>query len=432
MFDFRGMDVPYSMLVVLALMAALIFSMVVITVSIKSLRAARERWYRANQEILEPALEEFMATGEPRPELQRRGVRRLDRFLAPMMVERMSYLRGSGKDRMAALARELGLVDKHLLDLGSRSRWKRSRAAERLGYFGGASEVAALGKLLSDEDETVRAVAARSLARLATPEAVELLVSTLDGPSELTRLRVAENLDRVGRLAEPYLIALLEEAADPERESAPYGPILASRVLGGLRSYGARPALRKAAAGGATPDIRAQATRALGRIGDPDDVPLLLDRASDEQWPVRTQAANALGYIGDAAAIPVLKGLVSNQAWWVRVAAGRALVNMGTAGEDALIELLASDDEYGRRRAAAALEARGVTRRLVRELTREDARGVRARGAIPAIVRTGASRYLKDLSGDLPQAERYALEKILSGAPESEAPRLESPARVET
>lgn len=419
------MDIPYSMLLLLGLLVALIVCMVAITISIKSLLAARERWYRANQERLEPHLEEFMITGEPQPEFQKTGTGALGRYLAPLMVERIGLLRGSSREQMAGLARELGLVEKYLSDLGSHSRWRRARAAENLGHFGGAEEVAPLGKLLSDADETVRAVAARSLARLATPEAVELLVRTLDNPSELTRLRVAENLDRVGRLAVPYLIELLEEADDPGCEVRPYGPILASQVLGGLRSQEARPALQRAAREGRTPDIRAQATRALGRSGDPDDVPLLLECARDAEWPVRTQAANALGYIGDASAIPVLREMVSDRAWWVRVASGRALVNMGTAGEDALIGLLSSEEEYARRRAAAALEARGVTRRLARQLAREDARGDRARGAISAIVQAGATRYLRDLLPELPEAERGVLEERLSGAPSSEAPRVE-------
>lgn len=419
------MDVPYSMLLLLGLMVVLIVCMVAITISIKSLLAVYGRWYKANQERLEPALEEFMVTGNPQPELQKTGLGALDRFLAPLMVERIGLLRGSSREQMAGLARELGLVEKYLSDLGSRSRWRRARAAENLGHFGGAEEVVELGKLLSDADETVRAVAARSLARLATPEAVEFLVRTLDNPSELTRLRVAENLDRVGRLAVPYLIELLEEAADPEREVQPYGPILASQVLGGLRSQQARPALQRAAREGRTPDIRAQATRALGRSGDPDDVPLLLECARDAEWPVRTQAANALGYIGDASAIPVLSEMVSDRAWWVRVASGRALVNMGTAGEDALIGLLSSEDWYARRRAAAALEARGVTRRLAQELAREDARGARARGAILAIVQAEATRYLRDLLPELKEAERGVLEERLSGVPGSQAPRVE-------
>lgn len=73
---------------------------------------------------------------------------------------------------------------------------------------------------------------------------------------------------------------------------------MAVRVLGYLRAAEAREALRRAARHGQEDDLRAQATLALGKIGDPEDVPTLLESTRDESWPVRAQAANALGMIG--------------------------------------------------------------------------------------------------------------------------------------
>lgn len=416
----------YTLLVILTLMVLVIAALVAATISAKSVREARARWHESRRSAIEPALEEYLITGERQAELEALSPRDKDRFLAPMMVERMGFLRGAGRESIALLARRLGLVDKYVNDLSGRNRWQRARAAERLGYFADERVVKPLAGLLDDEDETVRAVAARALARLATEEGAEALVRTLDNPSELTRLRVAENLDRVGPLAVPHLVKLLRESVEPDREDHTRGAILASQVLGGLRAYEAREAIALAAREGGTIDIRAQATRALGRIGDPDDVPLLIKNARDEGWPVRTQAANALGLIGDRDSIPVLQEMISDRAWWVRVAAGRALINMGTAGEDALIELLESSDKFARLRAAAALESRGVTRRLVRELVREDARGERARIAVGAIASSGATRYLGDLANELPEDEQAALEKILTGAPLPQAPSVEA------
>lgn len=419
-------DIPQIVILVLILMVAVIMGLVVVTVFAKFLREAGQRRYSARRAGIEPALEEYLVTGERRSELEALGPLDRDRFLAPLMVERLSFLSGSGREQVVVLARGLGLIDRYLGELGARNRWHRARAAERLGHFGDEDSVQPLTRLLDDEDETVRAVAARSLARLATDGAVEALVRTLDNPSELTRLRVAENLDRIGHPAIPYLVSLLEEAADPEGEDHTYGAILATQVLGGLRAYGGREALSLAAREGATADIRAQATRSLGRIGDPDDVPLLVENTRDPEWPVRTQAANSLGLIGDRGSVPALQALISDRAWWVRLAAGRALVNMGPSGEDALIGLLGSEDRFARERAVAALETRGVTRRLVRELPREDQRGERARRAVSAIAGSGATRYLTDLGGELERGERAALEEILSVAPGPHAPAFEA------
>ena len=54
--------------------------------------------------------------------------------------------------------------------------------------------------------------------------------------------------------------------------------------------------------GGSLADIRAQATLALGKIGDPEDIP-------DEFWPVRAQVASSLGMIGELSTIPTLQRL---------------------------------------------------------------------------------------------------------------------------
>ena len=241
-----------------------------------------------------------------------------------------------------------------------------------------------MGVLLSDEDETVRAVAARALARIGTESAAKILAPTLSDPSELTRLRAAENLERLGDLAVQPLSGLLMGLTDQ-------GAVMAARVLGNLRAWKARPALRSVLLHTWDDDVRAQATLALGKIGDPDDVPLIVESVRSNSWPVRAQAANALGLIGEVSTIPTLKELAADQEWWVRLNACKALANMGPSGEKALLELLQGDDCYVRDRAAATLEARGVTRRMVRNLTKPGKKGERARAVIRAVIRSGSS-----------------------------------------
>jgi HEAT repeat protein len=413
-----GSDISYAMLVLVALMAVFIVALILATVGVKSARYTRNRLQNSRRRRIEPHLERFLLEGDSSG-LHALSMKDRDQHLAPLMVERMHVLRGAERLRMAGLAGDLGLLVKYRSDLSSRGRWRRARAVERLGYFGGPDEASAIAALLEDEreDETVRAVAARSLARIGSEAAVEALVRTLDNPSELTRLRVAENLDRVGQPAVPPLVALLEEAPDPERARAPYGPIFASRILGGLRAQEARPALRTAARDGNNPDIRAQAAKALGSIGDTEDVPLLVEAAKDEQWPVRVQAANALGAIGDPTTIPKLEALIADREWWVRTASAGALVNMGRSGEDALVRLLGSPDPYARDRAAATLEKRGITRRFVRQLALESRRGERARAAVSALAGSGVTRHLYDLLREMPDGEE---KHILLGLTQAE------------
>ena len=403
-------------------MLALISLMVAITVSVKALRALRDAWYKSYYRLIEPALERYLLTTEPQPELERLRPWQRDRFLSALIVERMALLRGAGREYLMKLADDLGLVALYLGSLGSPRRWVRARAAENLGYFGGPGAAGPISALLADDDETVRAVAARALARIGTEGAVRSLVRTLDAPSDITRLRVAENLERVGY---PAVGPLKESLADVTslgtRELK--GPVMAAQVLGNLRAAEARGVLKQAAREGAETDIRAQATLALGKIGDPDDVPTLLVCARDDAWPVRAQAANSLGMIGEITAVETLKQMGSDEAWWVRRNACQSLANMGPEGEAALLDLLCSEDRYARDRAAATMEARGFTRRAVRNLSKPGKRGQKALDTVSALLGAGFDLYLRDLAATMPEDKnRDVLRRMLE-----EHDRVEEP-----
>lgn len=325
----------------------------------------------------------------------------------------MALLRGTGREYLMNLADDLGLVALYTDALRSGRRWKRARAAENLGFFGGPRVAGPIATLLVDDDETVRAVAARALARIGTEEAVRALARTLDAPSEITRLRVAENLERISHPAVGPLIESLADIASLGTRQL-NGPVMAAQVLGNLRAAEARGVLKQAARNGAETDVRAQSTLALGKIGDPDDVPTLLACSRDEAWPVRAQATNALGMIGEVSAVPRLKEMASDDAWWVRRNACFALANMGPEGEAALLEILHSDDRYARDRAAATMEARGFTRRAIRNLAKPGKRGARAKDTVSTLIKIGAIRYLKDLAETLPDGDnRDVLRKML-------------------
>ncbi|EXF25366.1 hypothetical protein BG28_13280 [Nesterenkonia sp. AN1] len=403
------------MQVIITLLVLLILGMVTTTVSIKSLRSMVERWRGANQEKLEPVLEKSLQDGEGPALLQRISLRRLDRDLTPLLVERIRYLHGSSREQMLDLIRELGLVARNQAALHSRSRWRRARAAERLGHFGDARQIEDLGVLVTDQDETVRAVAARALAQLGTPEAVEILVRTLDDPSELTRLRITENLDRLGTQAVPQLIAHVKRRLLHDVDVVDKGFLAVVSVLGRMRSYQARPVLRETIDVAQGVEVRAEAVWALGRCGGPNDVRLLSTCSRDDHWEVRQQAAHALGSIGDTSGVPALGRLLADEVWTVRTAAGEALAKMGPIGEDTLVKFACSRDAHIRDQAVTALEASGATARLVHDLALAGQPGARARTAISSIVCAGATRHLIDLFPELGHDEREILRRILEG-----------------
>jgi HEAT repeat protein len=404
---------PVSIVLAALVMGGLNVLLVLLTVGVKAARSARRAWYAGHFRRIEPALENYAITGEDQPELEALRPWQRDLFVSRLIAERIVLVRGAGREYLMRLAERLGLVDRYLKELGSWRRSRRARAAQNLGFFGGERCVRPLARLLSDRDETVRAVAARALARAGTPEVAEIMARTLDDSSKHTRLRVAENLERIGRPAVKPLVETLEGSREA-KAGRPHGPIQAAQVLGYLRAAEARPALGHAALSGRHVDLRAQSALALGKIGDPDDVDGLRRAAGDGEWPVRAQAATALGMIGDISTIPLLKTLTAEREWWVSLNASRALANLGPAGELALVEILEGPDPPARQRAAATLEERGTTRRMVRELAAPGGRGERARRTVQALISAGITRHLRHLAQRAPDGEEVrALRELL-------------------
>lgn len=399
-------------IIAILLMVMLNVLTVVATVAVKALRSYEKRRVQKLRDRLEPALYDHLVTGEVAPILQQQNGRDQE-TLKSMIVELLTALRGTEYRRIVEFAEKLGLVEEDFARLRSRRRWCRARAAENLGYYGGPGATNHIGALLDEEDETVRAVAARALSRIGSQEAADFLSDRLISSSELTRLRMAENLERIGSPAVEPLLELIESEEDEKRRAQ----VLAARVIGNIRVYEARPTLGRAIRRRWNTDLRAQATLALGQIGDPDDVPVILEAAGDDFWPVRVQAANALGMIGETSAIPTLEKLAVDQEWWVRLNASRSLVNMGSAGEQALARILEGPDRFARDRVAAVLQERGIVRRLVEELAEGNGRSEDARNVIQALVRNGATRYLNHLARTLPEkSERQTLRKVMAEA----------------
>ncbi len=112
------------------------------------------------------------------------------------------------------------------------------------------------------------------------------------------------------------LLGVLEEADAGARLDA-------LDALAGLTSADARRAIERSLSDRSTA-VRAHAVRALARAGVDAVVPLL-DRVHDPEGDVREEAARALGEIGDARAVLALVGISQDPIPEVRLATARAL-----------------------------------------------------------------------------------------------------------
>jgi HEAT repeat protein len=169
---------------------------------------------------------------------------------------------------------------------------------------------------LSDEDWAVREEAATLLGVLKDARAVLPLTNALRDTDRAVREAAVGALSSLGSVSVPALAACLTDSALQVQEAA--SAILASladaRVLAPLmQALGSRDWI-----------VRMHAAKGLGRIGDPEAVPVLMPLLQDKVKAVREEASSALAAIGAAAVTGLLEALQHDD-WMVRLHAVEAL-----------------------------------------------------------------------------------------------------------
>ncbi len=180
--------------------------------------------------------------------------------------------------------------------------------------------VTALMARLSDTDAEVRQAAARALAGLADPRALEALMRAL--------------------------------RTDPDAGVRQ----MAAWALGEIEDAKAVPALGEALRGDADAEVRAVAAWALGQIESPRAIEYLQSALRDSSPAVRMKTVWALGQIEDPAAVPALTGLLRDSNAEIRQNAAWALGQIESpAAVDALVGALGDSNVEVRRKAVWAL-----------------------------------------------------------------------------
>jgi HEAT repeat protein len=176
-----------------------------------------------------------------------------------------------------------------------------------------------LRRAISDKPDA--AAAADELKKRAA-EALPYLLTRLDSPEVLVRVKVEDLIDHLGTNAVPMLIDGIDKARNDEvarlccyflarfnekaRTAIPHVLPLIDRTktrtvafytLGHLR---AREAFKPAMVALNNPQelVRLRAAQALGRIGDTHAIPKLIAALGDEMWDVRYAAEDALVVLG--------------------------------------------------------------------------------------------------------------------------------------
>ena len=115
-------------------------------------------------------------------------------------------------------------------------------------------------------------------------------------------------------------------------------------------------------------EVRAEAARALGRVGSPQVVDILMERLGDPTSTIRAEAARALGRIGEPRAIPALLRGLEDPSEELKEACLQGLGSIGgSASATALLAVFAgASPSASSRRAPRPLRASGSSKRRMR------------------------------------------------------------------
>jgi HEAT repeat protein/DNA-binding transcriptional ArsR family regulator len=264
----------------------------------------------------------------------------------------------------------------------------REQAAWALGYINSPQTLRVLPRALRSPYQGVRRAAAKSLARLGqVPELSKLvvrdLISALGDENEDVARLAEQALTEIGRAAMPQLTGILNDG----RSRLPLRSRVA-KALGRLGDEQALPVLIDAILSGNAEDLEGY-VEAVAGVGA-KAVPTLIDALRGKDTTTGASLVSALVKIGAPAVQPLI-GAIAGSLPEVRNAAVRALAQIGTPAIEPLTHSLLRDERFEvRRKALEILRQIGesqVVSALVQALAEDTDPGVLA----------NAARYLGDL-----------------------------------
>jgi len=284
-------------------------------------------WYYINRKMWDQCLN----VGEP-------AVQPLLRVLGDETADEHS------RAEAARVLGELGspsAVDGLCTALNSYQRTVRLNAAAALGQLKQPAALDALIPLLPRLDDGIGsnprrtssgAAAARAVAEIGGDRAVDALLAVLQGSAPGDRVLAAEGLGKIAdpRAAAPLTAALQDVPYPDVRAAAAYALIEIGRGKGAACSAYA-PLVAVVQDGLAPAKVRGYAVLALGAAGDPG-CRTLLEGLVYEGEGIGVAAVQALGELGQPESMPVLLPFLNERSTTLRRVAADALVKLYRTG----------------------------------------------------------------------------------------------------
>lgn len=247
-------------------------------------------------------------------------------------------LSGSGRDRLTALATDLGVSAWAERCCRSRRWWRRLRGVRVLTSVGGGDDV--VPALLRDAHREVRAAAAAWSVDRPRPDSVARLLDLLGDPEPLVRFAAKNALLRIGRESVEGVADRISKANGRQLEE------LLEVAIGLAEPRLAAPAQRLVA--DRSPRVRALTARLIAAVGGARAVVAVEALLNDPDSEVRAAAVAGLGQLGHWPSGPAIAAALRDPAWDVRRQAALALRALGAPGLVLLRCALSDDDRYAR------------------------------------------------------------------------------------
>ncbi len=245
-------------------------------------------------------------------------------------------------DRLVETLGILGVLRKRV------DRWwlphsRRLRAVATFVDLATDTSIPVLRSLLGNRNQYVALHAAKGLSRLDDLESVPNILDQVKEASEWHSARLADALMGFGLPAGPAVRTWIRHEMSEDDPSVDTVS-LAARILGRIGDTEAEPLLLELL-GSTEPEWRVAAASALGRSGGRDAVIALEKALEDEYWPVRARAAAGLGRLADPTSSRKLAPLLTDPVWWVRQNTAKAIGSL-PGGRLELIRALGGSDAY--------------------------------------------------------------------------------------
>lgn len=236
-------------------------------------------------------------------------------------------VQGSATDNLRIMGERIGLIRIAERLLRRRQLQSQILAVQTLGHMAHEESWDHIAALTDSQHMALSITAAVALVDIDPQRAVQMLVPMIAKRRDWPRTRVSRLLRSVGSalVSEP-LYRAVRSADDSDRvyllqfaQLAEYDIVdaLAAELIRESRN----------------PDVLAAA---LKLVSGREDIPRLLSLAQHDASFVRMQAARLLGRIGQPEHVPVLESLLHDRHWWVRYRAAQAIASLPFLGPNAL------------------------------------------------------------------------------------------------